>query len=74
MAKSTSTTETDAQRRNDTLGLWIALGAGFGLALGAIVGQIGLGIALGAGVGIVIGSIVASPGAGRRADRQDPEA
>ena len=36
MAKSTSTTETDAKRRNDTLGLWIALGAGFGLALGAL--------------------------------------
>ena len=69
MAKSTSTTETDAQRRNDTLGLWIALGAGFGLALGALFGQIGLGIALGAGVGIVIGSIVASPGAGRRSDQ-----
>jgi len=69
MAKSTSTTETDAKRRNDTLGLWIALGAGFGLALGALFGQIGLGIALGAGVGIVIGSIVASPGAGRRSDQ-----
>jgi hypothetical protein len=74
MAKSTSTTETDAKRRTDTLGLWIALGAGFGLALGALFGQIGLGIALGAGVGIVIGSALANRGDGRRADRRDRDA
>ena len=74
MARSTSTTETDAKRRNDTIGLWIALGAGVGIALGVIFGQIALGIALGAGAGIVFGSVLASRGDGRRADRQDPEA
>ena len=74
MAESTSTTETDAKRRNDALGVWIAIGAGVGTALGALFGQVGLGIALGAGVGIVIGSVLASRGDGRRADRQDPDA
>ena len=74
MAKSTSTTQTGAKRRKDTLGLWIALGAGLGIVLGALFGQIGLGITLGAGAGIVIGSVLASRGDGRRADRQDPDA
>ncbi len=74
MAKSTSTTETDAKRRDDTLGLWIAFGAGVGVAFGVIFGQIALGIALGAGVGIVIGSELASRGDGRRALRKDPDA
>jgi len=74
MARSTSTTESDAKWRNATLGLWIALGAGVGTAIGAIFGQIGLGIALGAGFGIVIGPELASRGEGRRADLRDPDA
>ena len=74
MAESKKTPGSDAKLRSNTLGLCIALGAGFGLVLGALFGQIGLGIALGAGVGIVIGSVVASRGAGRRADRRDSDA
>jgi uncharacterized membrane protein len=74
MARSTSTTETDAKRRNDTIGLWIALGAGFGIVLGVIFGQIALGIALGAAFGVIIGSDLASRGDGRRADRDDADA
>ena len=74
MAKRTSTAETDAKRRDDTLGLWIALGAGFGLTLDALFGQIGPGIAFGVAFGVIIGSDLASRGDGRRADRRDPDA
>ncbi len=74
MAESKTTPGTDASKKTDALGLWIAIGAGVGLAFGAIVGQIGLGIALGAGVGIVIGSVPPSRDGGRRADRRDPDA
>ena len=73
MAESDSTTEIDAKRRNDALGVWIAIGAGVGTALGALYGQVGLGIALGAGAGIVIGSVSASRGDGARTNRQDPD-
>ena len=74
MAASKTTPGTGAKKKADALGVWIALGAGVGLALGVIFGQIALGIALGAGVGIVIGSVLASRGDGRRADRHDPDA
>jgi len=37
-------------------GLWIALGAGVGVALGTAFGNPGIGVALGAGVGLAFGS------------------
>ncbi len=74
MAESDSTPGSDAKKKADALGLWIAIGAGVGAAFGVIFGQIALGIALGAGFGIVIGSELASRGDGRRADRKDPDA
>jgi threonine/homoserine efflux transporter RhtA len=66
MAESKKTPGTEAKKKADALGVWIALGAGVGLALGVIFGQIALGIALGAGAGIVIGSVLASRGNGAR--------
>ena len=39
-------------------GLWIALGAGVGVALGAAFGQPAIGVALGAGVGLAFGSVM----------------
>jgi len=65
MANNRKTPGTDAKRRNDRLGLWIAIGAGAGLTFGVIFGQIAFGIALGAGVAIVFGSVLASRGDGR---------
>lgn len=74
MAESEKTPGSDAKKKANALGVWIALGVGVGLTFGVIFGQIALGIALGAGVGIVIGSVLASLGDGRRSDGQDPEA
>jgi len=74
MAESKKTPGSEAKKKADALGVWIAIGAGVGLTFGVIFGQIALGIALGAGVGVVIGSVLASRGDGRRADRQDPDA
>lgn len=37
-------------------GLWIAMGAGVGVAMGAAFGNPGVGVALGAGVGLAFGS------------------
>jgi len=73
MAESKTTAGTDAKKEADALGLWIALGAGVGLAFGVIFGQIGLGIAFGAAFGVIIGSALWSRGDGRCADRQDSE-
>jgi hypothetical protein len=38
------------------MGMWIAIGAGVGTALGVALGNIGVGIALGAGIGVAIGA------------------
>ena len=51
---------------NEALGVWIAIAAGLGVALGAVYGNIGLGVALGAALGIIIGSIEQS-----RASKRD---
>jgi len=40
------------------MGIWVALGAGIGTAIGAGVGNVGVGVALGAGVGTAIGAIL----------------
>jgi hypothetical protein len=74
MAESETPPGSDAKKKADALGVWIAIGAGVGLTFGVIFGQIAMGIALGAGIGIVIGLVLASRGDGRRADRQDPDA
>ena len=74
MAESNKTPGTDAKKKANALGVWIAVGAGAGVALGLIIDQLALGIALGVGAGVAIGSILASRGSGRRADRQDPDA
>ncbi len=42
---------------DETMGIWIAIGAGMGVALGAIFGNIAIGVAFGAGLGVVIGAI-----------------
>ena len=74
MAERNKTPQTDAKKKTDALGLWIALGVGVGIAFGVILGEIALGIAFGAGFGIVIGSAVASRGDGRRVDCHDADA
>ena len=35
---------------------WMVLGAGIGVALGAVAGNSGVGVALGAGIGLAFGS------------------
>lgn len=50
---------------DEAMGIWIAIGAGLGVAFGAIYGNIGLGIAIGAGLGIVIASAEQSRAAKR---------
>lgn len=42
---------------HETMGIWIAIGVGMGVALGAIYGNIGVGVAFGAALGVVIGAI-----------------
>jgi len=39
----------------NTLGVWLAIGAGLGLIFGTMFNQIGHGIALGAAIGLIIG-------------------
>jgi hypothetical protein len=71
MTESNKAPGTDAKNKANTLGVWLAIGAGAGVACGLIIDQLALGIAFGAGAGVVIGSILVSRGDGRRADRQD---
>ncbi len=71
MAEGNKAPDTDAKSRANALGVWVAIGAGVGVAFGLIIDQLALGIAFGAGAGVVIGSILGSRGDGRRADRQD---
>ncbi len=40
----------------NTVGLWIAIGAGIGISLGIVYDNLPIGIALGAGIGVVIGA------------------
>jgi len=49
MAESEKTPGSDAKKKANALGVWIALGVGVGLTFGVIFGQIALGIALGRG-------------------------
>jgi hypothetical protein len=51
------------------MGVWIAIGAGIGVALGAAMGNTGVGIALGAGIGLAIGAAL---GAVKRRDAGPP--
>ena len=74
MAESGKAPDTNAKKKANALGVWIAIGAGVGVAFGLVIDQLALGIAFGVGAGVVIGSILASRGDGRRADRQDPHA
>lgn len=53
------------------IGIGIAIGAGFGVALGQVLDNPGLGIALGAAVGVALG---AAMGARRRELPADPRA
>jgi hypothetical protein len=69
MAKRKSSEGTDAKKWGDALGLWIAVGAGAGVAFGVIFGQIALGVAIGAGLGVVVGAIVAGQGPARQSDQ-----
>jgi uncharacterized membrane protein len=71
MVENDKTPQTDAKKKTDALGVWIAIGAGVGTGVGVMFGEIALGIALGAGFGVAIGSVVASRGDGRRTDRHD---
>ena len=52
-------------------GLWIALGAGIGVALGTAFGQPGIGVALGAGVGMAFGSAMQAMRQKKEQDDQD---
>ena len=45
-------------KRAEATGICIALGAGFGAALGVIFSNIGLGVAFGAGLGVFLGSLI----------------
>ena len=72
MAESNKAPATDAKKKANALGVWIAVGAGVGVAFGLIIDQLALGIALGAGAGVVIGSILESHGDGRRAGSRRP--
>jgi hypothetical protein len=74
MTESNKAPDTNAKNKANALGVWIAIGAGVGVAFGLIIDQLALGIAFGVGAGVVIGSILASRGNGRRADRQGPDA
>jgi hypothetical protein len=69
MAEHKTTEGADAKKRGDALGLWIAIGAGAGVAFGVIFGQLALGAAIGAGLGVVVGAIVAGQSPGLRSDR-----
>ena len=42
--------------KGGSVALWIAIGAGVGLTLGALLGSTALGIAFGAAAGVVVGS------------------
>lgn len=58
--------------RGTSVALGIALGAGVGVTLGAIFGNIALGAAFGAGIGVVVGSMFDLNRAGRRdGDREN---
>ena len=49
MAENRTAPGSEGKTRANALGVWIAAGAGVGLAFGVIVGQIGLGVAPAAG-------------------------
>jgi hypothetical protein len=43
-------------RAGATFGMWIAIGTGVGMALGAALHNIAIGVALGSGIGVAIGA------------------
>ena len=45
-------------KKNESLGMWIAICAGIGTALGAGMKNIAVGISIGIGMGVAIGSIL----------------
>lgn len=55
-----ATDESEKRKRQDLqgsfIGLWIAIGAGFGVALGILFDSIPLGIAIGGSIGVAIGA------------------
>lgn len=44
------------------MGLWLALGAGIGTAIGVATNNLAMGVALGAGLGCAIGAITQNSG------------
>jgi hypothetical protein len=46
-------------KKSRILALWLALGVGAGVALGAVYGNLALWMAIGAGVGVAIGALQA---------------
>ena len=45
--------------KDQTLAIWIAIGVGAGVVLGATLGNLALWMAIGAGIGVVIGALQA---------------
>ena len=46
----------DDNKKNTNMGVWIALGAGFGTAMGAATQNMGMWLALGMAIGVAIGA------------------
>jgi hypothetical protein len=53
---------------NKQTAIWLPVGAGIGVALGASIGEIGFGLALGAGIGVALGSMRKTPDSDGEAD------
>ena len=49
----------DKKDKDQTLAIWIAIGVGAGVALGAALGNLALWMAVGAGIGVAIGVLQA---------------
>lgn len=55
--KDGNTVSTAAQRQKSSrIGTFLCIGLGFGIALGAAVGNIGIGMCIGESIGIAIGT------------------
>ena len=52
------TSKEDKKNRDQTLAIWIVIGAGVGAALGVAMGNLALWVAVGVGIGVVIGALV----------------
>ncbi len=56
-------------RKYNSIGIWIALGAGMGAALGAAMNNMGVWVAIGTGIGLALGLALSS---GKSADNNPP--